>query len=74
MNNKETLQYLRAEAKKLGCTLKRQNLTINGAKAYKYVYRGTDNYLIKNMTLSQALENMESGFLADVIKRDKEQR
>ncbi|WP_426994444.1 hypothetical protein [Methylomonas sp. CM2] len=71
MNNKQTLSYLKAEAKKLGCTLKEQTMTINGGKAYKYVIRGTDDWLIKNMTLGMALENFESGKLADLVNKNR---
>lgn len=71
MNNKETISYLRAEAKKLGCTLKEQKMTINGGKAYKYVIRGTDDWLIKNMTLGMAKINMESGRLAELVSKNK---
>lgn len=71
MNNKETISYLRAEAKKLGCTLKEQQMTINGGKAYKYVIRGTDEWLIKNLTLGMAYEKLESGFLLEQVKKYK---
>ena len=33
MNNKTTLAYVKAEAKKLGLTLREKKFTINGAKA-----------------------------------------
>jgi hypothetical protein len=70
MNNKECLSYLKAEAKKLGCTLREQIMTINGAKSYRYVVRGTDDCLIKNMTLGMALENFESGHLAELVEKN----
>jgi hypothetical protein len=71
MNNKECLTYIRGEAKKLGCTLKEQDLTINGGKSYKFVIRGTDDWMIKNMTLGMALDNIESGRLAEIVEKNR---
>lgn len=68
MTVKETLTYVRAEAKKLGCTLREQQMTINGAKAYKFVKRGSGEWLIKNMTLGLALVSIESGRLHELVK------
>jgi hypothetical protein len=69
MTNKECLVYIRGEAKKLGCTLKEQEMSINGEKSYKFVIRGTDDWLIKNMTLGMALDSIESGRLAELVKK-----
>jgi hypothetical protein len=68
MTNQETISYLRGKAAALGCTLKRQRMTINNAPAYKYVVRRSDDVLISNMTLGIALDNMESGALERAVK------
>jgi hypothetical protein len=71
MTNKECLSYVRGEAKKLGCTLKEQKMSINGGKSYKFVTRGTDDWIIKNMTLGMALDNIESGRLAELAEKNR---
>ena len=56
MNNKTTLAYVKAEAKKLGLTLREKKFTINGAKAYRFIVRGDKtSTIVDNMTLEMAL-------------------
>ena len=64
MSNAETLTYVRAQAKKLGLTLKTQSMTINGAPAYKFIERGNDHtVIVSNMNLGMALNRVCSGEL-----------
>lgn len=66
MNNKECLSYVKSEAKKIGLTLREKNMTINNAKAYKFIERGNvHNTIVDNMTLIMALNRVCSGELKD---------
>ena len=67
MNNKETLAYIRAEAKKLGLTLKESTSSINGGKAYHFIERGNKyNVIVDTMTLEIALKRVCSGELKNL--------
>ena len=67
MNNKETLAYVRSEAKKLGLTLKESSCSINGCKAYHFIERGNKyNVIVDTMTLEIALKRVCSGELKNL--------
>ena len=65
MNNKESLAYIRTEAKKLGLTLiVDKSCRINGATAYKFIERYNKyNVIVSTMTLGMALNRVCSGEL-----------
>ena len=68
MKKSEILREVRAEAKKIGCTLKTQNATINGQQAYKIVSRKTGITIVENCTLNSAYQNLLSGYVESQIK------
>ena len=61
-NQVKALSEVRAYAKNLGMTFKRQNATINGKTAYLLTNRKTGVVLAKNLTVSTAYEEMLSGY------------
>lgn len=54
LNTAQTISECRAAAKAAGLTFKRQNATINGAQAYKFVGRKSGETKISNCTLGSA--------------------
>ena len=68
----ETEKYLRTEAKKLGCTFKKEK---NGN--YTLIRRrfevGAFDVLMSDMKLGNALDNCESGYWETLVKKYKEQ-
>lgn len=64
----QALSEIRAYAKNLGMTFKRQNATINGQAAYMLTNRKTGEVLAKNFTLWTAYENMQSGYFNQVAQ------
>lgn len=59
----EAVKEIRATAKKAGLTFKRQNATINGKQAYKFVCRESGITKMENCTLWIAYENCLSGYI-----------
>lgn len=59
---KDTLSYLRFEARQLGLLFKQQQNYINDNKVYKVVDRRTGALLASNMTLTMAYENALAGY------------
>lgn len=64
----QALSEIRAYAKNLGMTFKRQNATINGKSAYMLTNRKTGEVLAKNLTLWTAYENVQSGYFNQVAQ------
>ena len=64
----QALSEIRAYARNLGMTFKRQNATINGKAAYMLINRKTGEVLAKNFTLWTAYENMQSGYFNQVAQ------
>jgi len=60
----EAMAEIRATAKKHGLTFKRQNATINGKQAYKFVSRDCGQKLGENFTLWTAYDCCQSGYIA----------
>ena len=58
----KALSEVRAYAKNLGMTFKRQNATINGKTAYLLTNRKTGVVLAKNLAVSTAYEEMQTGY------------
>lgn len=65
----KALPEIRAYAKNLGMTFKRQNATINGQAAYMLTKRGSGEVLLKNFTLWIAYNAMLGGCF-DKVARD----
>lgn len=59
----EAMSEVRKTAKVNGMTFKRQNATINGKQAYKFVSRTSAAILGENYTLWSAYENCLSGYV-----------
>jgi hypothetical protein len=57
----------RLEAKKIGCTLKYQNATINGQQAYQITNRKTGAVVVSNCTLNSAYKNLLSGYVENQL-------
>ena len=64
----QAVSEIRAYARNLGMTFKRQNATINGQAAYMLTNRKTGEVLAKNFTLWTAYENMQSGYFNQVAQ------
>lgn len=67
--NNEAVKELRSEAKKLGLTFKRQNMTINNKAAYMFVSRETGERILEDCTLWSAYDNYQSGHLSDLAAK-----
>ena len=61
-NQVKALSEVRAYAKNLGMTFKRQNATINGKTAYLLTNRKTGVVLAKNLAVSTSYEEMQTGY------------
>lgn len=64
----QALSEIRAYAKNLGMTFKRQNATINGQAAYMLTNRKTGEVLAKNFTIWTAYENVQCGYFDKVAQ------
>ena len=63
MTYADAMKEVRATAKKNGLIFKRQNSTINGQQAYKFVSKDSGKVLGENFTLWSAYENCMSGYV-----------
>lgn len=63
----EKLKTVRTAAKQLGMTFKKQNATINGTQAYKFVCRGSGAVIASNYTLYSAYDAYMHGELQEMI-------
>ena len=63
------LYEIRAYARNLGMTFKRQNAKINGQAAYMLINRKTGEVLAKNFTLWSAYNNMQAGYF-DIVAQN----
>ena len=59
----EAMQEIRRVSSEHGMTFKRQNATINGAQAYKFINRESGVMVGENFTLWSAYENCMSGYV-----------
>ena len=64
----QALSEIKAYAKNIGMTFKRQNATINGKAAYMLTNRKTGVVLAKNFTVWTAYENVQSGYFDQVAQ------
>jgi hypothetical protein len=63
MKTSEVIKECRAAAKAAGLTFKRKNMTINNAPAYCFVDRRIGIVKLDNCTLSNAYDNVCSGYI-----------
>ncbi len=59
----QAAKEIRAEAKKVGLTFKRQDATINGKQAYMFTDRATGLRKLENCTFWNAYENYLCGYV-----------
>ena len=67
-NLTQALSEVRAYAKTLGMTFKRQNATVNGKSAYMLISRKTGEVVAKNLTLSTAYDSLQDGYFDEVAQ------
>ena len=64
MKHSEVLKEVRLEAKKVGLTFKKANVTINGKQGYKFTDRLSGSTKLENCTLGSAYENCCNGYIS----------
>jgi len=73
MNNKETIEYLRAEARKLGLTFREHRMPISGGKYYRFIKRGdSTKTIVTASSLGIAMEWIVSDCLSDLVAKLKD--
>ncbi len=61
--NKEVISYIRATAKGVGLTFKRDGESLNGQLLYAFYERGTSECVLDKQTLNLAWHDCMSGYI-----------